>query len=44
MLNSNAYWQARILLAQGQPLPVDLMARLEAEGYDLTALQSRYAL
>lgn len=43
MLNSNSYWQARVLLAQGQPLPVDLMARLEAEGYDLTALQSRYA-
>lgn len=43
MRNSNSYWQARILLARGQPLPVDLIARLEAEGYDLTALQSRYA-
>lgn len=44
MRNSNSYWQARILLAHGQPLPVDLIARLEAQGYDVAEMTARHAI
>lgn len=39
MSRSSAYWRVRFLLAGGatvREVPVDLLARLEAEGYALS--------
>jgi broad-specificity NMP kinase len=33
------YVTARLLLKNNQPLPVDLAARLEAQGYDLSKIK-----
>jgi hypothetical protein len=44
MAHTRSYWRARFLFAGGAQLPVDLSARLEAEGYDLTELTRRHAL
>lgn len=35
------YVTARLLLKRNQPIPVDLQARLEAEGYDLNKLKDK---
>lgn len=43
MRPSNAYWQARLLLSHGHQLPVDLVARLVASGYDVDEMTRRYA-
>mgnify|MGYP000052194300 CR=1 FL=1 len=43
MPHTPSYYRARFMLASGVQLPVDLLARLEAEGYDLTELHSRHA-
>lgn len=43
MPHTSSYWRARFMLEAGVPLPVDLLARLDAEGYDINLLQSRHA-
>lgn len=45
-MRSKTYWRVRFLMAAGHDLttiPVDLVARLSAEGHDLDDMQQRYA-
>ena len=43
MPHTRSYWRARFMLAAGVSLPVDLLSRLDAEGYDIDLLEDRYA-
>lgn len=43
MPHTPSYWRARFMWAAGLTLPVDLLSRLDAEGYDITHLETRYA-
>lgn len=43
MNDSSDYRHARLILAGGNPLPVDLEARLLADGYDVAEIIRKHA-
>lgn len=43
MAHSPSYWKARIMWSAGLTVPVDVLARLDAEGYDIALLEARYS-
>jgi hypothetical protein len=42
-MTSKLYWKAVKIVSSGQPLPLYIAAKLLQHGYDVTAIERRYA-